>query len=86
MDPRSRPRQLSPLLPPLTFPSEDALNRVRHFWVSNRSDPAFRPLCLMTAEVRPAEDSGEIVTFAFFLMAGLFPPFSDFFMEVPGSC
>lgn len=35
--------------------------------------------------MHPAEDNSEIVTFAFFLTAGLFPPFSDFFMEVLGS-
>lgn len=52
------------------------------FCVFDRSDPTYYPVRLVTVEVQPAEDAGEIVTFAFFLTTGLFPPFSDFFMEV----
>lgn len=73
----ARPR---PLLSPSTFPSEDALNQVRPFCVSVWGNPTNRPLRLATTEVQPVEESGQIVTFAIFLMAGLFLPFSDFFM------
>lgn len=73
-----------PLLPPSTFPTEDTLNRVHPFYVSDPVDPTFRALRSAMGEVASAEEGGEIVTFAFYLMAGLFSPFFNFFMEVLG--
>lgn len=61
---------------------EDALDRVRPFCVTDRRDPTFCALMPATEEVSLAENKGHIVTFAGFVLAVLFSPFSDFFMEV----
>lgn len=57
---------------------------MRLFCVFDRADPTFRPLTSATMEVPPVKADDEIVTFAFYLVAGLFTSFSNFFMLVLG--
>lgn len=73
-----------PPLLPSTFLTEDDLNRVCPFYVSNRTDPTYRTLRPATTEAHPTKESDEIMTFTFYLLAELFPSFSDFFMKVLG--
>lgn len=64
------------------FGSQEALDAMRPFCVADPSDLNFCTLAPATAAVTLSERHGQIVTFAAFVVAGLIPPFSEFFMDV----
>ena len=81
--PSAPPAGDSPL-PRSKLSSSAAMERVRPFLVANKEDPAFRKTRPGNSTPKPKTGTGEIVNFYPFVLAGLIPPFSNFFMSFLG--